>query len=774
MTLPQPTAVAAAISGGQATDVREWVAVDIVGSPSAFRRGYAVFTEPVHTDGESTELARQVREVLLHELRLHPRQAPDAALARAFGIVNSLVHDHARVHGGAPRQIGATAVVLEGNTAVIAHVPPGQLVLVQDQLVYGVPPLESRLSWWAEPAEPTPTPEPLGYSTWTAPLLVQTELLPGDTIVLCNDAIARSMAEHGLDLVERGMSLRGFHGQDPDRVLDSLRELAIDVGEPFFAATVISFPPGPAASGIETLHDIGINAREQMRHARAAVRSILPSFPTMPTLRKPSGEIAGEDAAPEAVSEPTPVKPKISLQERLIRITEGRPTGGEDTWQPRRPEAMFGAPSTHGVRKHRRITGGGAGFSWKSGVPRAPFVTSPMFVGLALLVVFLFGALIWSQRDIFQPDESVYVPALAQVDQRLTVVDTLSDPKQILSELELAQKDLQRASDLGAPQDLVNERQLAITLEKDEANGVYRVTAVRRIGSLPESMQNGNTSAFFTSSGIFLANGNLYRLDPNSAQMQMMLEEGREIEGIRVGPLFGVAYDGTFLMVTDGKGLFFASSTDGAIWQSMEMEEINNQGPWPEGPIAAYSGNMYMLQKEYRNIYVFTTDANKQQVAPLDWVSVGDRVNLNIAVDITIDGNIYVLLEDGQVVTLRSGLEISRFELPGFDLENEVPVAIVSGPATGYIYSAVENEDGGGRVIATDAEGNHAVILELPIDFSTGNADVLDPFKNVQDIVVDEDSGTLYIINGDAIWSFEYTLPALPGDPSATPVATAE
>lgn len=766
MTLPQPTAVAAAFSGGTPADVREWIAVDIVGSPSVHRRGYAVLTEPLDPDGRTSELGRQVRDVLLHELRLHPRQAPDAVLSRAFGVANSIVYEDARLNGGKPRLIGATAIIFEGHTATIAHVPPGQVVLVQDQLVYSVPELDSRLPHWAVGDDPAPTPEPLGFDTWTAPLLVQTELMPGDAVLLCNDATGRVLATTGFDLAKSGMNMRRFHGQDPDEILDTVRSAAVYGGEPFAAIAVVSFPPNPIASEIETLEDVARNAREQLRHSRAAVRSIIPTVPVMPAVRKTQ---PADDEPVEEATEPEPPQPRISLQERLIRLTEGRSTDGRATWQPRRIEAQFGAPGAHGVRRHRRVSAAATGAGWKAAVPRAPFLSSPIFIGLMLAAVFLLGMLAWSQRDIFTSDESVYVPVLAQVDQRLAVVAGSDDPDTIRTELDRAEDDLDRAKQLGAPSDLVSQREAMIIQERDEVNSVFRVSGVRRIGSLPDDLRNGETAAFMTSGGIFLANGNLYRLHPETAQMQMMLEEGREIEGIRVGSLFGVAYDGTFLIVTDGRALFFASSTDGAIWQAMTMEEINNSGPWPRGSIAAFAGSMYLLAPEYRNIYVFATDANIQQVAPTDWVSVGDRVNLNIAVDMTIDGNIYVLLSDGQVVTYRSGLEIARFDLPGFDLENDVPKAIVSGPATGYLYVAVEDEDGNGRIIALDREGENVTVLELPVGFSTGDADVLGPFEDVQDIVVDENSGTLYVINGDAVWSFTYILPALP---NATPEAT--
>jgi hypothetical protein len=53
---------------------------------------------------------------------------------------------------------------------------------------------------------------------------------------------------------------------------------------------------------------------------------------------------------------------------------------------------------------------------------------------------------------------------------------------------------------------------------------------------------------------------------------------------------------------------------------------------------------------------------------------------------------------------------------------------------------------------------------------------VTEPFDDIQDVIVDESTGTIYIINADAIWTARYSLPELPqtvdpGDPTATPVA---
>jgi hypothetical protein len=69
-----------------------------------------------------------------------------------------------------------------------------------------------------------------------------------------------------------------------------------------------------------------------------------------------------------------------------------------------------------------------------------------------------------------------------------------------------------------------------------------------------------------------------------------------------------------------------------------------------------------------------------------------------------------------------------------------------------------------------DREGGHVSQLALPDGFSTGSADVLPPFDELQDIGVDEETGTLYLINGDAVWTARYSLPPLPGStPEASP-----
>lgn len=782
MTLSPATAVAFALSGDTPTDAREWITVDLAGHPSPYRRGFVVMAESLTPSGRGQELARHARELIMQELRRHQKQPADAALSRAFAVANSVVFDEGRFSGGVGQQflIGATAIVFEQHRATIAHVPPGQFILAQDGIVYGIPDIESWLPHYSAPPDDAPTPEPLGYASWTSPMLVQTELRAGDTMVLCNAATGKLLSGVVQEAGGTGFPIRQIHGRDPEKIMDAIRDVVLEHDLPAAVVAVISFPPIATGAQITTVSDIGRNIREQWRHGRAAVQQFRPvKLPVRDDAKEPSEQEAGTAASivvddEDYVKVVAATRPRReSLQDRLIRLTERRSSNYRDTWRTPSESRKLGAPGAHGVSVYRARSVSAGEPSWRHAFPRMPFLRSPIFIGfcLALLLgVVVFGYL---EADRFLTSEKDYQERIAEVDQRLVGLPDLDDTDAILIELEEAEALLEEAEQAGAPESVVWPRENQIVIERDQVMRIVRMDELTRIGSLPEELQLSNTRAVQTSGGIFLANGSLYRLDPENREMQLVLPMGSEVEGTAVGDLYGVAYDGELLVVTDGAHVFFAGSADGAAWHAMQMEEINEQGSWPAGPISVFTQNLYILVSEYRNIYSFVLDPEETSTAPTDWALTGDRVNLNQAIDMTIDGNIYVLLDDGRVLTMYRGSQIASFQLPGFDPETDTPLAVVGGPRTGYLYVAVVSDDGPGRVIAIDREGGTMSQLALPAGFSTGDADVMSPFENLQDIAVDEASGTLYMINGDAVWTARYSLPPLP-TPEGTPVASPE
>jgi DNA-binding beta-propeller fold protein YncE len=248
-----------------------------------------------------------------------------------------------------------------------------------------------------------------------------------------------------------------------------------------------------------------------------------------------------------------------------------------------------------------------------------------------------------------------------------------------------------------------------------------------------------------------------------------ILDVGDTADGTEVRDLYGIARDSEGLHVTDGYTVF-TLQTDGS-WRPVALGEINDLGRWQPGPVGAFGGSVYILETEFRNIYRFDTGVTGT-AEPHDWVLASVRPDLVRAVDMAIDRNIYVLIDNenspDEVFLYERGDLKDRFTVPyGMDT---TPSSLLIGPATALIYVAMTGEGGDGAVIVFDPVSGEAWQLKIPADFSVSDADVAGPFEGLQDIAIDEDSGTLYLVNDDAVWTAQYQLPV---EPEATPAAVA-
>ena len=186
MTLPAPVAVGFSVVAGLPADARQWITVDLAGYPGSGRRGYVVASEPIGSAWNALTISTRIREVIVTELRRRQHMPVDEALGRALAVANGVVVNQGRDQAlnGPERAplVGITAIVFEDYQATIAHLPPGQLVLIQDGLIYTVPEFDS----WFPDYQPRDIPgrqaEPLGYARWTAPLIAQTDLRPGSRL----------------------------------------------------------------------------------------------------------------------------------------------------------------------------------------------------------------------------------------------------------------------------------------------------------------------------------------------------------------------------------------------------------------------------------------------------------------------------------------------------------------------------------------------------------------------------------------------------------------
>lgn len=800
MSLTSASSIAFAVAGGLPSDAREWITVDMAGHPTSGRRGYLVAAEPVGQTGRAHELASQAREIIIRELRRLHRSAPDEALGRALASANGAIYEQTRgaLLAGADQRVlvGVTAIIFENHVATIAHVPPGQLILVEDGLVYSVPNLESWFPHYALNGDPTLQAEPLGFASWTSPLIAQTELRPGDTIVACSSATGQAFAE---EVVTSGLTLRDLtylHHRDPEIVLDALRGVVIARDLSRAAAAVVSFPPLPDSAQIANLADVGRRAREHWRHGRAHASQWRPMVvprrkdrladpvaerAVMETTAQPAlvvGSIESQHVTSEMtnVSLPKTRKTRVrkdrleqrleKAQARMQRMADWGGPKWRQTWTGPSPMSQFGVPGAHGVNRFQGQATYMGETSWRNRLPRLPIIGANWI--WPVLLFFIVGAILGASlvRDRLLVEEVDQGILVAAIDEKILAAQDLDSDEEIVAQLGSSQREVDNAREAGIPEEILSPRQQAITTQLDGATDVIRMSDLQRIGTLPEEFDQASVRGVYTPVGIFFVAGNLYQWQPGDRrEIDVTLKKGAKVGTVTVGSLWGVAFDAKGLYVTDGAYVFMLAADSGE-WRAVQLGRINNQ-PWKPGPMAAFDGAIYLLQSEYVQIYRFSVEDATDMAAPRDWM-VSGRDDLDDSRDIAIDGNVYVLLKNGRVLLLFRGELTSSLD-PRY-VETGASESIVNGAATGYTYISVTDGDKS-RIVAFDQLGSAAYQLRLPIGFSTGDVRVRAPFDGLQDVVVDESTGTIFIINGDAIWTARYSLPPLPERDPGTPEA---
>ncbi len=151
-----------------------------------------------------------------------------------------------------------------------------------------------------------------------------------------------------------------------------------------------------------------------------------------------------------------------------------------------------------------------------------------------------------------------------------------------------------------------------------------------------------------------------------------------------------------------------------------------------------YSGRLYLLAPEEGQIYRYNQSASGFS-SPYAWMR--DKADLTQAVDMSIDGNIYVLAKNGKVMKFLRGQSV-QFGLGIIDPPLDNAAEIFVSPELDFIYIM---EPAGQRIAVFDKSGQFIKQYKS------------DKFTDLKDFVVDEQSKVIYCLNGAAVLSFPAT-----------------
>lgn len=162
-------------------------------------------------------------------------------------------------------------------------------------------------------------------------------------------------------------------------------------------------------------------------------------------------------------------------------------------------------------------------------------------------------------------------------------------------------------------------------------------------------------------------------------------------------------------------------------------------------PVAvdSYFGNFYVLDPPANRLSRYLPTADGYSAQPESYFPADKPIDLTNAVDLAIDGAIYILFKDGGISKFEAGQAVN-FNVTGLDKPFKNPVSIFTAPneTVQHIYVA---DAGNRRVVQLNKDGN------FMHQFKPREGEPIS-FSNLQDIFVDEIGGRLYLLDSNNLY----------------------
>ncbi len=158
------------------------------------------------------------------------------------------------------------------------------------------------------------------------------------------------------------------------------------------------------------------------------------------------------------------------------------------------------------------------------------------------------------------------------------------------------------------------------------------------------------------------------------------------------------------------------------------------QNPENYVSISSYIRYLYLLDSKNNEILKFNK-TNSGFSPPASWLN--ENINLSNAVDMDIDGSIYILKNNGEVIKLLNGKKI-KFELEKIDLPLKKTEKIQVSDELEYIYIL---ERQASRLVVFKKTGKFVMQYKI------------DKLKNIKDFIVDEKNKIVYLLDNSILYN---------------------
>jgi hypothetical protein len=159
--------------------------------------------------------------------------------------------------------------------------------------------------------------------------------------------------------------------------------------------------------------------------------------------------------------------------------------------------------------------------------------------------------------------------------------------------------------------------------------------------------------------------------------------------------------------------------------------------------VSSFFGNLYVLDPAGNQLLRYLPTSDGYNALPESYFPADQTVDLTGAVDLAIDGAIYLLYQDGRITKYLSG-QPTDFNITGLDQPFNNPTSIHTAPneEMQFIYVA---DTGNQRIVQLNKDGSFVRQFKPRQGEAVG-------FTNLQDIYVDEIGGRLYALDNNTLY----------------------
>ncbi len=230
-----------------------------------------------------------------------------------------------------------------------------------------------------------------------------------------------------------------------------------------------------------------------------------------------------------------------------------------------------------------------------------------------------------------------------------------------------------------------------------------------------------------------------------------VLRKGDVVSSITVQDPIAVVNRALSVLVLDSRYNLVSLLPD----QNPRLLRITGTETW-RTPVAFdnFNNNLYVLDPGANAIHKYQATAGGYEVAPSPYVVASADVDLSSAIDLAIDGDIYVLMSDGSVQRLRGG-QREPFEISGLDGDTLKATRIFTEVETDSLYLV---DSANKRIVEIDKREDSAGAFVRQFKYAGSD----DFFTDIRAIWVSEIDGKLIVLGKDSIRQF--VLPTIQDD----------